>query len=246
MIEATQRRGPYRARHETERLLLEAGLEVISEGSGSGALDRVTAKDIAGTAGVSTGAIYSRWDSLEDYQRDLLIYRLERRDSRSPTDFMALFEQLNHEDTKGSDLIRLLTPLDFEHQRQHAAWGPVLVAWCLRADEVILAALRSRYRKVRDSSDELAEAAMTFAGRRMRNGIEQQDLTVALTALVDGLTLRSHVSPETADITVPWPPEASDKVDWPLVGIGADALVRYFTEPINGIESRELWEPRST
>ncbi len=245
MIDVTPRRGPYRARHETEHLLLDAGLEVISEGYGSGALDRITAKDIAEAAGVSTGAIYSRWDSLEDYQRDLLIYRLQRRDSRSPTNFIELFEQLDQNQTEGNDLILVLTPLDFEHQRKHPAWGPVLVAWCLRADEVILEALRARYRKVRDSNEYLSRAAMDFAGRRMRNGLEQQDLTVALTALVDGLTLRSHVSPETTNITVPWPPEAEHKLNWPLVAVGADALVRYFTEPVDGPETREVWEPRT-
>ncbi|MFV1990425.1 MAG: TetR/AcrR family transcriptional regulator [Acidimicrobiales bacterium] len=245
MTDTESRRGPYRSRHETERLLLEAGLEVISEGTGTGAFDRITAKDVAELAGVSTGAIYGRWESLEDYQHDLLIYRLERRDSRSPIDFMDLFGQLSQHEAHAGELIRVMTAIDFEYQRRHPAWGPILIAWSLRADEVILEALRTRYRKVRDASDELAQAAMEFAGRKMRNGIEQRDLTVAMTALVDGLTLRSHISPGSANANVHWPTGVSDPVNWTLVAVGSDCLIRYFTEPINGVETRGLWEPAS-
>ncbi|MFV1991151.1 MAG: TetR/AcrR family transcriptional regulator [Acidimicrobiales bacterium] len=245
MTDTESRRGPYRPRHETERLLLEAGLEVISEGGGTGAFDRITAKDVAELAGVSTGAIYSRWESLEDYQRDLLIYRLRRQDSRSPIDFMELFGQLSQDEINAGELLRVMTPIDFEHQRRHPAWGPVLVAWSLRGDEVILDALRTRYRKVRDASDELAQAAMDFAGRRMRSGIKQRDLTVAMTALVDGLTMRSHINPNTANATVQWPTDAPDPVDWSLVAVGSDCLVRYFTEPKDGTETRNFWEPAS-
>lgn len=246
MSDQGQKRGPYRSRQETEQLLLESGLKLLEEGSGSCAYSLVTAKDVAEGAGVSTGAIYSRWDTLEDFHHDLLIYRLELAEDPSPIDFLELFADTNEDTAKRGQIMRTIGPLELEHQRTHPAWGPVLVAWIMRADKVIHEAVQSRYRSKRDASDELVQQSLAYTGRKLRNGLTERDLAVAMTALVDGLVLRSLVDPEIVDAPIKWPPEAKTPIDWSLVAVGGDCLLSYFTEPVEGEDLRKYWHISAT
>lgn len=226
---------------ETRATLLEAGAALLREEPVGDVLSQVTARAVVQRVGRTTGAFFHQWPTLEAYHHDLLVYVLDP--ARIPSTAEAVDAVLAglHAGLDPATVLHLAARGNFDSVRADPYAQLWQALWSKHGqDERVHALLRQSFDTVSGQVVPLLEACLAAAGRRMRPPFTVDTFNVLITALVQGLHLRSAIEPEA----VPVKPlsEAPDSPDaattWDLFGTTVEILFRTITveadEPRDG------------
>jgi AcrR family transcriptional regulator len=215
---------------ETRAALLEAGAGLLREEPVGAVLSQLTARAVADRAGRTTGAFFHHWRSQEAYQQDLLAFVLEPARIRSTADAVdAVREGLK----SGGDPIRVL--LDAARGNFASVLAdPFVPLWHAlwarhRTDPYVHDLLLDNMQWVTAQVTPVLEAVIEASGRRLRPPYTADDLSVVITALVQGLSLRVAIEPER--VPVQSPDAAPDDGSWDLAATTVVSLFEALTEP---------------
>lgn len=200
---STSRRGRSRAeaREETRRELLDAGAALLREIPVGDVLSQVKADAVARRAGRTTGAFYHHWPDQRSYQLDLLdhVLAVERHPSAAQGITADLaggvpFEELVRRNARAS--LRRIQENDY-FPVQMALWGkhagdPDLRERLRLLYDRISARLIPAYRDLLDAN-----------GLEMRPPFTIEMFAAVLTALAEGLAIRSAVDPDAVPRELP-------------------------------------------
>jgi AcrR family transcriptional regulator len=170
------------------QLLLEDGLRVLNRG--------LRTEDVADRAGLSENTFFKTFKTKENYLDELMAMLA----STSVRSSQALSDKINSTlVATGGDLRRTVREVcgwDFQEVRQdHATLARVAVLVLGRQHKAAMANLRRTYAAYDRSGMTAYEAVLARWGATMRKPFSAQLVAVVLTALVEGLALRSIADP---------------------------------------------------
>ena len=229
-----------RSRDETRELMLEAGAQLVYEAfDAPQAADwapvahvRLTdvaarASEITGDGNITTGAIYPVWADQNAYRRDLILHLLSPQQVRNQ-DMWGQFAALLMSDDRPErveQLAGLIAKVNFEAVTTDPYYSVMYVLMPYCGDDVLRHALQEYIRAEQGDLSQFYRFGLLAYGRRLRNGLTEEDLARALAALFDGLVLAKlsgrdqveHQGLELAD----------------LLAESVNAIVISFSEPID-------------
>lgn len=211
---------------ETRQLLLETGRQMVIEQGTRESID-IRVADVVAAAGRTTGSAYQIWASQADYQHDLAIYIAETFDWFAPMtpDFIDTFA------AAGLSLRELTTTaakIYFDAFLAHERFYLSLRFWSVREPSPELEqAIRHGYESVAAELEPLFTHALTAYRRRLRDPFTMSDLTIAITAVVEGMALRHRFDSDAVRVVG----EPTDNV----FSNSLIAIVEYFTEEIDAL-----------
>ncbi len=231
MTATTPKRRPARQDPEETRLrLLEAGRELLLQQGPDERID-VRLKHACDHAGYTTGAAYSLWDNQSRYQEELARYVASNFDWAGPESIAEELVEIVGTTDDYVEAIRRSAVIYFERFVGQDDFFLALRFWSVREPSTQLeAALVDGYRVVHDGFVELFASLMEHYQLRMRSPTTLDDMTIILTALVEGLALRHRIVPEAVERAVTGPDGASSS----LFAEGMIAIVQRHTEPVPG------------
>ena len=222
------RRRPRRKRlsaEEGRRALLEAGRAMAYEQPAGPPLEHIRLTDVAERAGVSVGALYHYWDSQDDYRDDLLdqVFAPSRFDppADAGTDGLGAVDLV--------ELIRVGTTAELERLRTSPDLRVLMAMWAA-ADPAIEPRVAEHFRVVGEDWAGFYEAVFRAHGLEVRPPFTYAQVAALLTAIGDGLAVRSSVDPGV----VPTDVEVEGEGRWTLLGAALVALLPAFSRPIGG------------
>lgn len=186
------------------------------------ALAEVKVADVADRAGVTKGAVYHVWPSQEAYRKDLLARLLEQN---RQTGVRRMREVL---DTTGVDddprrLLHRHARFVYDQQKDDPAFFARFSFFLYAADPEVRTLLsRGDNRVVADFTAHV-DLYLSMIGRRLREPFTPELLLRSVSALFQGLCLRYRTSPDLVD-------RPDDEPT--LYGLGLEALLEHFSEPV--------------
>ncbi len=246
-------RRPRRSRDELRALLLAAGRSILLEeglGTGADALNFKRAFDrVEAETGVklSNASVIGRvWDSVADYQTDVLV-ELASDTSRSNVPQAAelvagvlAHYQLTTAKARAaalSEVCRVVGEALGDALRQSASWSVWINLWATAASsdlpdrhERVLARLMESYGTINQQGEGEFSGLMAILGYRPREPLTIPQFLNAAGALAEGCSLRDRVDSHMVGIVRPTGVHGEDQI-WTVYGIGLHALVKEFFEP---------------
>ncbi len=200
--------------------LLDAGRAMAHEQPAGPPLEHIRLTDVAERAGVSVGALYHYWESQDDYRDDLLdeVFAPHRFDPPG--------------DDLGGDLLELIrtgTESELDRLRRSPDLRVLMAMWAA-ADRVIESRVAAHFRAVGEDWAAFYESVFTAFGLEVRPPFSYAQVAALLTAVGDGLAVRSSVDPDA----VPTDVEVDGEGRWTLLGAALVALLPAFSRPIGG------------
>jgi len=246
-------RRPRQSRDELRVLLLQAGQSILVEeglGTVADALNFKRAFDrIEADTGIrlSNASVIGRvWDSLADYQTDVLV-QLARDTSRSNVPQVAglVADTLDGRDLSTvdaraaalSEICRVVGEALGDALRSSASWSVWINLWAMATasklpdrHQRVLATLMESYDAINDQGEEAFSGLMSILGYRLRVPLTVPQFLNAAGALSEGCSLRDRVDSKMLGIARPTGPAGEEQL-WTVHGIGLHALVLEFFEP---------------
>ena len=183
--------------NEHRARFLQAGAMLLEDAPAAIAMRALTVRAITRRAARSTGAFYHYWETQAEFILELIPHVLLRDATEEVAtnraalkaasvrfDAAAIFQVF--EDTCAA---LISSPAN---RMQHLLWS-------LPDDDIVLRALRETYRVYQQSYVGLYEAMFLSTNAELIDGVTFEDLTVMITALFDGLSMRRRIEPEVAD-----------------------------------------------
>lgn len=223
-----------RTTEETRELLLSIGLRSLHERGVHVAVTHVRLADVAGAAGLTTGAAYRCWPNQEAFHRDLAIAAVEWRDEATIARTLANIATLVDADAPLAEVLRVGAMANVHaYPRDEPFFIAIVLRSCASSDGRLAEAARDRLDTAAASFTSLYEVLLGHYRRRMRPPLTVHHLTVALAALSEGFALQtmagaSHPSVQRDDT------EPGVGADWTLMGCAVESIVDRFTEPLDG------------
>jgi hypothetical protein len=241
------------SRKELRALLLAAGRSILlEEGLGTvadslnfkRAFDRVEAE--MGVRLSNASVIGRVWDSLADYQTDVLV-ELASDTSRSNVPEVAalvaavLVEcDLSSATARAaslSEICRVVGQALGDALRRSPSWSVWINLWAMATSsdlpdrhQRVLETLMESYDAINQQGEEAFGGLMTILGYRLKGELTVLQFLNAAGALAEGCSLRDRVDTKMLGITRPTGPRGEAQT-WTLYGIGLHALVQEFFEP---------------
>jgi AcrR family transcriptional regulator len=190
--------GKRQQRGEESRLaLLDAGIELLEEQD----LDTIlSARAVAKRANRSTGSFFHYWETTDDYITDLLDHVLRPGSVPSVDEMASLLDQLTAEHTAPVDLLRAICAQDFVNTISDPLLRVEMLLWAHHSDPRVRSALGRFY----DWTDDLGIGRFDLIsqrwGRTLRRPLDFRLLSIALTALLEGLAIRHLIQPDRVPI----------------------------------------------
>jgi hypothetical protein len=231
-----------------QSVLLEEGLGTVADALNfKRAFDRVE-----GETGVklSNASVIGRvWDSLADYQTDVLV-ALASDTSRSNVpevadlvaDLLAQWD-LSTPPARAaalSEVCRIVGEALGDALRRSSSWSVWISLWATAVSsdlpdrhQRVLAELMESYDAINRQGEEAFGGLMTILGYRPRSPLTVPQFLNAAGALAEGCSLRDRVDSKMVGILRPTGPQGEDQ-RWTIYGIGLHALVQEFFEPDPG------------
>ncbi len=246
-------RRPRRSRDELRALLLNAGQAILLEqglGPGADALNFKRAFDrVEAETGVtlSNASVIGRvWDSVADYQTDVLV-ELASDTSRSNVpnvaglvvEVLARYELSTATARKAalSEVCRVVGEALVGALRQSSSWSVWINLWATATSsdlpdrhERVLDRLMESYDAINRQGEGEFGGLMTILGYRPREPLTVLQFLNAAGALAEGCSLRDRVDSQMVGIVRPTGVHGEDQT-WTVYGIGLHALVQEFFEP---------------
>jgi hypothetical protein len=243
-------------RGELHDLLLNAGREVVQQGGIQTAPSNLTFKQVFERVESMTGrhvtnaSVIGRiWENQADFQADVLV-AIAQDEERTEVDLtlQAVSAVLSEVDltTVESRLYALqeLCRVGGAASSGTIARSPSWSLWIsvltiatttsnLEQQKRIGAALANGYEAMTETWEGIYGWLLDFLGFRMREPRTIRQLTVAVTALNEGYSLREHVDGGIEQFLLPTGRNGEDQ-EWSLFGAGLEALAHRFIEPDPG------------
>ena len=220
--------------------LLEAAWSLLSEAKGDIAAVKMQA--VVDRARVTSGAFYSNWDDLNAFQSDLLRYGFSQaRAVHSDKIRSSIISDLigPHGPAEPLDqLIMRYAREDREALEKDPSFGLWVALWARRstlsgASEVI----KDGYAEIDGRWADLYTHILRAYGLKVRNPFTERDLSVMLTAILEGLVLRGAVDAEVVELS-----HVGSAGQWELFGTMVAALLPVITASASDAEDATVWE----
>lgn len=217
-----------RSKEERRTDYLDIGAELVAEaarGSEPGlALAYVKLADVAAKAGVTKGALYHLWPSQEAFWHDLLDHLMATDQLFGGAQVEVIESRLIETGTTGSALADYTNAV-FDSIRSDPSFLARVSLFSYLGNEFVRAELDRSYRAGVEQVLPAVEGLLASSGRRLIPGVTIWDLTVLVSALLEGLCLQYRISPErTPELPRP------DGSRWTLFAAAAEALLDGCTE----------------
>lgn len=208
------------------RRLIGSGMEVSV-----GVVDLVDVCEAAGLG--STGSAYRIWETKGAYRVDLVRHLLEgmTNDDVVASDVHAA---LSEPVSVGIDeTIRTAALADLHANAANRAFATSLALWVAgHHDPVVAEQFTVHEEQAIEAFVDLYEFATPMFGRVWKAPFTSNHLAVVLSALVQGMVIRQHVTPEwvPTDLSRPTGPRGEMR-PWHLAACAVEAIIDAFTEP---------------
>jgi|GEM_PF-236303 len=254
-------RGPRRSKDAIRTLVLDTGVEMLrEEGLGSGA-ERITLTRVfcrledRGVRLTHASVLGRIWSDQRAFQSDV-ITAVARGDSSDEVEsttegFGSLFAAMDLSSAAGrrqgvSDLCRMVGEISLDELTDSASWPIWVGIWAIAASggsgetsAATRSAITASYENLTTSYMGLYGWAIDHLGLRLRHPLTLRQMTIAISALVEGCALRDQVDRDSVR-RIPRPTGVHGELEeWTLFGIGLEALVWQFVELI------PRWKPPS-
>ena len=206
------------------------------EGLGSG-VERITLTrvfrrlDDRGVKLTHASVLGRIWSDQREFQSDIVtaVARGDISDEVEGTTegFASLFTSMDLSSTTGrrqgvSDLCRMMGEISLDELTDSASW-PIWVG---------ISAITASYENLTTNYMGLYRWAIDHLGLRLRHPLTLRQMTIAISALVEGCALRDQVDHDSMR-RIPRPTGTHGELEeWTLFGIGLEALVWQFLELI--------------
>ena len=233
------RRPRRRTLEETKTLILDTGAAMFVESDLDVRIGDLDLLDVCKRAGLaSTGSAYKIWTTREAFRVELVRHVFEVN-LRPPDDPYEVSEELgavgNADRTKCMSLtetIRIIGGLAFRRTRPDIDANILGIGLAARHDPCLAESLRATEFASLNESAELYEAAIASFNREWRPPYSARILSLALSALAQGFSIRMMATPELVPDVVQRPTGAKGELQsWELFACAAEAIVTAFTRP---------------
>lgn len=226
----------------TRDRLLEAGWSLLSTNRGD--IGAVRMQAVVDAADVTSGAFYSNWGDLAEFQRDLLRYGFtQARSAHSEKIRGSIMGDLigpNGPQIPLSELVHRYAREDREALASDPSFRLWVALWARHAADVdVVELIRAGYAEIDARWSELYRHLLRAYGRKLRKPFTERDLSVMLTALLEGLVLRGAVDSTVAEVTNGREVRESDR--WDLFSTMILALLPLITQPADDLDDRDIW-----
>lgn len=186
-------------RDRTRQVLLDAGQAILRERGTSAEID-IKLTDVLARTGYTTGAAYPIFGNQEGYQRELALYVAANFDWAGPEAITDELVQILETSESLEETIMRGTQRYFEVFTANEDFYLALQFWAVREPwPELQASLQEGYRVVHDGFATLFGMILDIYDRRPKPGFTIDDITVAITALTEGLALRHRIDSRAAD-----------------------------------------------
>lgn len=226
-----------RSLSETRDLLLDIGARMLVDDGIRVTIGHISLIDVCREAGLKTaGSGYKIWPNQEDFRVDLLRHLLETPDLRTDT-----LEHLGDDIVREADhasfveVVRSVSAASARANIENEGYVVYISLWLAsRFDDDLLGRLRASDTDLLHDYAAIYDATVRYFGREWIPPFNADLLAVALSALVEGLSIRARSTPELVPTDLPRPtgPGGSEQ-PWHLFSCGALALFEAFTRPID-------------
>lgn len=197
-------------------------------------LEHIHPATVAANLGLTTGAIYHHWESLDDYRDELLeeLLAAERFTAVTSFDESAIADLADEQSLAA--LIAVITETDWrsvieDHRRLRSNLG----LWARDEDDVT-ERLAAQYRHLAKGWTAVIDDVLVRFDLEPRPPMTMDGITSVLSALVEGLVVRTTTEPEAAgDVTGP---------DDEAVSLFSAAAAAFLSGAIRRRDGRPLWQ----
>ncbi len=218
--------------HSTSRqALLDAGVDLLLETGVTPGVDHIKMSSAARRAGYTTGAAYRFWDNQHEFQRDVVVELLHKRDEIAVAETVAGIRHLVDAGAPFREMIRAGAAANVHSLPGSALYFTTLVVRASTLWDPELCAISAE--RVRDGLSnfvQLYEVLLRVFHRRMRPPYTVDHLALVLAAMAEGFSIQGstgieHPHFDRADL--------GERVgtDWTLLGVAIEAIVDRLTEP---------------
>jgi len=223
---------------EIRTRLLETGLQLLHDRGVQVGVHHVRLSEVVSAAGLTTGAAYRRWETQDDYHRDLALAAIAWRSAGSVANTLAAIRPLAEAGAPAHELLRVGSVANIHKMPDDTGFlASLALRFAAPADPALAAASRARQAEAVAEYARLYAVMLATYRRRMRPPLTVAHLAEALGALSEGFASRAMYEPDhprfqravSRDIAF----DAGDDEEpreWTLLGAAVLAIVEGFTE----------------
>lgn len=200
-------------------------------------LEHVRLTDVASRVGVSVGMLYHYWETQEDYRADLLdeLFSPQRY---APTTVPDLFDILGQGSGPIDELVRVGAEVEFRALRDNTELRLLMATWAAD-DPDANPKIAAQYEAVAARWASVYEMVFDAYGLEIRPPFTFRTMAVMVTAMGEGLAVRSSLDPSSVPDDLVRDPAGDDPREWGLLGCAFLALLPALSRP-KGSED-DLW-----
>ena len=227
-----------RSLDETRVLILDAGVELLTESGFSMIAHDFSLMDACRRAGLSTaGSGYKIWPSQNDFRTDVLRHML-KTDTESMLQVQRVIDAIASIDGDPglSELIRVATQENASTTIGSTEFARYIALWSEAAsDQMLEDLLVAEDRRMRHNVEALYSSLLELYHLEMVPPYEVATLSTAITAVIEGLSVGHRYARDVQIEDLKRPTGVDGALEsWHLVGCMVEAIVDKFTRPVGG------------
>ncbi|MEL7208931.1 MAG: hypothetical protein AAGK32_12000 [Actinomycetota bacterium] len=222
------------SREESRRALLDEGLRQVDRQPVGPGLDHIHPASVAANLDLTSGAVYHHWESYDDFRDELMeeLLAAGRFAAVSAFDDRSVAELTDRE-----TIVELITAVTEDHWEtmldEHRRLRTNLGLWA-RDEPDVTARLADQYVELAKGWSAVIEALLGQYGLSPRPPFTMTSITSVVTALVEGLVVRSTSEPGSV-------PAATGE-DGSEVSVFAAATAAFLSGAVRRSGDPDLWE----
>jgi AcrR family transcriptional regulator len=212
------------SRERSRAQLLQAGAELLLDRVAQNPFGVLRLRALCRQAGLSTGAFYVHWATLEEYYTELARHLTEEDELAFKADFDSLAGLAEQDaDPDALAAITRLAERDLQLLTANPLWDAMELVSLTWGRTNFRDQLVGGYATIDHRTGEIYGAALAKRGREPRPPLDWDAIGAVLQALAEGLGLRHKIDPAAA------PPSAESAVE--LYAVAAAAVLAVLTRP---------------
>ena len=226
-VEAVPRKtGPnQQARDRSRTQLLHAGTELMLDQAKQNPFAALRLRRLCEKAGLSTGAFYVHWATMEEYYKDLAEYLTEGNELGFQADFASLSDLAETDAQQcAATAIAHLAKRDLELLVGNPLWDAMELVNMTWGRTHSREDIKQGYATIDQATGEIYGSVLARRNREPRPPLDWEGIGAILQALVEGFGLRYKIDP-TVPLSTPEP--AFD-----LYGMAVAAILAVLTRPV--------------